>query len=104
MVWDGVSAGVVKAERNEIDKQVIVGSVQTVSRENRLEQLPQDFDFIVTDEAHHSAAATRIGGSMNILVSWQRTVRNLQLIHFILGLRQRHNGQTGSGFLIFSIR
>jgi superfamily II DNA or RNA helicase len=58
MVWDGVSAGVVKAERNEIDKQVIVGSVQTVSRENRLEQLPQDFDFIVTDEAHHSAAAT----------------------------------------------
>jgi ATP-dependent helicase IRC3 len=58
MVWDGVSAGVVKAERNEIDRQVIVGSVQTVSKENRLEQLPQDFDFIVTDEEHHSAAAT----------------------------------------------
>ena len=58
MVWDGVSAGVVKAERNEIDKQVVVGSVQTVSRENRLEQLPTDFDFIVTDEAHHGAAAT----------------------------------------------
>jgi superfamily II DNA or RNA helicase len=58
MVWDGVSAGVVKAERNEIDKQVVVGSVQTVSRENRLEQLPADFDFIVSDEAHHSAAAT----------------------------------------------
>ncbi len=58
MVWDDASVGVVKAERNEIDKQVVVGSVQTVSRENRLEQLPQDFDFIVTDEAHHGAAAT----------------------------------------------
>ena len=45
---DNVSAGVVKAERNETDKQVVVGSVQTVSRENRLEQLPTDFDFIIT--------------------------------------------------------
>jgi len=58
MVWDDAKVGVVKAERNEIDKQVVVGSVQTVSRDNRLEQLPTDFDFIVTDEAHHSAAAT----------------------------------------------
>lgn len=58
MVWDDANVGVVKAERNEIDKQIIVGSVQTVSRENRLEQLPTDFDFIVSDEAHHSAAAT----------------------------------------------
>ena len=40
MVWDNVNVGVVKAERNEIDKQVVVGSVQTISRENRLEQLP----------------------------------------------------------------
>ena len=55
---DDANVGVVKAERNEIDKQVVVGSVQTVSRENRLEQLPQDFDFIITDECHHSAAAT----------------------------------------------
>jgi len=58
MVWDNVNVGVVKAERNEIDKQVVVGSVQTVSRENRLEQLPTDFDFIVSDEAHHCAATT----------------------------------------------
>ena len=27
-------------------------------RENRLEQLPTDFDFIITDECHHGAAAT----------------------------------------------
>jgi len=57
-VWDNANVGVVKAERNEIDKQVIVGSVQTVSRENRLEQFPTDFDFIITDECHHSRAAT----------------------------------------------
>jgi len=56
MVWDGASVGVAKAEHNEVDKQVVVGSVQTVSRENRLEQLPTDFDFIVSDEAHHSIA------------------------------------------------
>ena len=58
MVWDGVNVGIVKAERNEVDKQVIVGSVQTVSRGDRLEQLPTDFDLIISDEAHHSAAAT----------------------------------------------
>jgi superfamily II DNA or RNA helicase len=58
MVWENANVGVVKAERNEVDKQVVVGSVQTVSRENRLEQLPTDFDFIITDEAHHSAATT----------------------------------------------
>jgi superfamily II DNA or RNA helicase len=57
-VWDDANVGVVKAERNEIDKQIIVGSVQTVSREDRLEQLPTDFDFIVSDEAHHAAAMT----------------------------------------------
>jgi len=50
MVWDDASVGVVKAERNEIDKQIIVGSVQTVSRENRLFKLPTDFDFIVSYE------------------------------------------------------
>jgi superfamily II DNA or RNA helicase len=54
MVWDDANVGVVKAERNETDKQIIVGSVQTVSRENRLEQLPTDFDFICTDESHHA--------------------------------------------------
>jgi len=71
MVWDNVSVGVVKAERNETDKQVVVGSVQTVSRENRLEQLPTDFDFIVSDEAHHSAAATyrRIYEYLGIMAS-----------------------------------
>lgn len=47
--------GWVKAERNEIDKPIIIGSVQTISRENRLKLLPH-FDLIVTDEAHHAVA------------------------------------------------
>ena len=78
MVWDGVDVGVVKAERNEIDKQVIVGSVQTVSRENRLEQLPTDFDFIVTDEAHHSAAATyrRIYEYLGVIANGDEAIRS----------------------------
>jgi len=47
--------GIVKAEQNEINAPIIIGSVQTVSRPNRLEQMPH-FDLIVTDEAHHAIA------------------------------------------------
>jgi len=47
--------GWVKAERNEVDKTIIIGSVQTITRPNRLEQLPH-FDLIITDEAHHAVA------------------------------------------------
>jgi len=78
MVWDDVSVGVVKAERNDIDKQVIIGSVQTVSRENRLEQLPNDFDFIVTDESHHAPAATyqRIYKYLGVMAEGSEDIRS----------------------------
>ena len=56
MVWDSASVGVVKAEQNQTGAQVVVGSVQTLSRASRLEQLPQDFDLVVTDESHHAVA------------------------------------------------
>lgn len=46
--------GWVKAKRNEVDKAIIIGSVQTL-RESRLRQLPS-FDTIITDEAHHAVA------------------------------------------------
>lgn len=41
-----------------INRNVIVASVQTLSRKSRLEQWEQDtkFDFIIIDEAHHSPA------------------------------------------------
>lgn len=56
-VWPGVDIGVVKAERNEWDHQVVVASVQTLARATRREQLPRDhFMLLVTDEAHHAEA------------------------------------------------
>jgi ATP-dependent helicase IRC3 len=50
--------GVVKAEENELFAPVVVGSVQTLSRPNRLEQMVPDFDTVIIDEAHHAPAAT----------------------------------------------
>lgn len=56
-VWPEAKIGVVKAARNEWDNPVVVASVQTLSRDNRLSQIPQDrFRLVVTDEAHHSKA------------------------------------------------
>jgi len=50
------SIGTVKAEKNDVDAKIIVGSVQTLSRDKRLAQLPTKFDTVVIDEAHHAAA------------------------------------------------
>lgn len=54
-VWPGVDIGVCKAERDECGAQVVVASVQTLSREARLGRLGT-VDLLVTDEAHHAAA------------------------------------------------
>jgi ATP-dependent helicase IRC3 len=50
--------GIVKAKENELDAPVVVASVQTVSRQNRLELLGRDFGVVVVDEAHHAVADT----------------------------------------------
>jgi ATP-dependent helicase IRC3 len=47
--------GVVKAERNEVDAEVLVASVQTLSRETRRDQLT-GVGAIIVDEAHHAVA------------------------------------------------
>jgi superfamily II DNA or RNA helicase len=50
--------GVVKAQRHEADKAVVVASVQTLHYA-RLVSIPRDaFDLVVVDEAHHAAATT----------------------------------------------
>ncbi len=54
----GITAGVIKAERDDVDVQVIVASVQTLSRQRRLARLRADFTTIVVDEAHHAVAET----------------------------------------------
>src|SRR5262249_51380745 len=58
IIAPSIDVGIVKAERNEVDKQVLIASVQTVSRLSRLKQLPDDIDIIVIDEAHHAVAET----------------------------------------------
>lgn len=67
-VWPGADVGVVKAERNEVRAQVVVASVQTLSRPKRLAELrapwetstllgkADPFGLVVVDEAHHAAA------------------------------------------------
>lgn len=52
----GLRAAVEKAENTSIDSfyRVVVGSVQTLQREKRLNQFDPDFfDVIIVDEAHH---------------------------------------------------
>lgn len=51
--------GVVKAQRNEhhgVD--VVVASIQTICRPNRLAELADKFETIIVDEAHHAVAET----------------------------------------------
>ncbi|HEY8414253.1 MAG TPA: DEAD/DEAH box helicase [Thermaerobacter sp.] len=58
-VWPEADTGVVKAERDEPDAQVVFASVQTACRPQRLERL-RGFDLVVVDEAHHATAPSYI--------------------------------------------
>jgi len=59
-----LSTGLVKAASNEVGADVVVASVQTGSRENRLAQIVASqerygaFGTIIVDEAHHAPAPT----------------------------------------------
>jgi superfamily II DNA or RNA helicase len=50
-----LTVGIVKAGTNHTDRQAIVGSVQTLARERRRDQLPA-VTHIIVDECHHAAA------------------------------------------------
>lgn len=50
--------GIVKAERNEVDADVVIASVQTLARRERLEQLARLVGLVVVDEAHHSPSSS----------------------------------------------
>jgi superfamily II DNA or RNA helicase len=52
----GARLGLVKAEANEVEAPVVVASMQTLARESRLARLPQRFQTVVVDEAHHATA------------------------------------------------
>jgi len=52
-----LSIGIVKAERNEVDADVVVASVQTLARAARREQIT-GIGMVVVDECHHALART----------------------------------------------
>lgn len=59
LLWPEADIGIVKAERNEIDHQVIIASIQSISRSRRLQQLAdRGISLLIIDEAHHAAADT----------------------------------------------
>lgn len=55
-----LEVGIVKAAKNDVHSPVVVASVQTLSRPNRMAELKAagGFDIIIVDEAHHAAAST----------------------------------------------
>ncbi|WP_141579676.1 DEAD/DEAH box helicase [Actinomadura sp. WMMA1423] len=55
-VAPGLAIGIVRASDNDVNAQVVVGSVQTLCLPHRLEQLTADFTTVVVDEAHHAPA------------------------------------------------
>eukprot|EP00741_Cyanophora_paradoxa_P004244 tig00000789_g4120.t1 len=57
LVWPGAEVGVCMADRDEIDKQIVVASIQTAMRDDRIAALrEQNFELCIVDEAHHAVA------------------------------------------------
>lgn len=56
-IWEDRETGLYVAEKKEKDSYVVCGSIQSVSQ--NIEQFrPEDFGYIIIDEAHHSMADT----------------------------------------------
>jgi superfamily II DNA or RNA helicase len=73
-------AGIVKGNVFEIDKRIVVASVQTLT--NRLDKMsPQMFDFVVLDECHHYMAETFLRVARHfqprLLTGWTATPKRL---------------------------
>jgi len=58
-VHEGADIGIVKAERNELDHQVTITSVQTLSREKRLRQLA-NMDIMDYPSTFHTILGIKI--------------------------------------------
>ncbi|HET6496691.1 MAG TPA: DEAD/DEAH box helicase, partial [Thermoleophilia bacterium] len=66
-VWPEASRGIVKAARDEWDRDIVFASIQTAARPRRLETLAKrDWKLVVVDEGHHAPSA-----------SWRRVVSGL---------------------------
>jgi superfamily II DNA or RNA helicase len=53
-----MSIGFVQADRDDVGAPIVLASVQTLARPQRLARLPRHFTTKITDEAHHASAAT----------------------------------------------
>ncbi len=59
LVWPDVDCGICMADQNEYERFVVMGSVQSCYREERLALLKnQNFELLLIDEAHHASASS----------------------------------------------
>ena len=80
-VWSDATIGLIKAEVNKWQGyDIVVASIQSISKSNRLAQIPQGyFKTIVVDEAHHAAAASYINtlnslaNDNTLVIGWTAT-------------------------------
>ena len=57
LFWPDVDIGICMADRDDVDRQIVIGSVQSCSRIKRLDRLKEKgFELLMIDEAHHSAS------------------------------------------------
>lgn len=57
MIWPEASIGLVQGSHdNHQDKQVVVASIQTLSKPHRLNTIKKDFGLCVIDECHHATS------------------------------------------------
>ena len=56
-LWPEASVGLYVENRRETDTQIVCGSVQSIAL-NLESFLPDSFDYLIVDEAHHAAAET----------------------------------------------
>jgi superfamily II DNA or RNA helicase len=121
-----LSTGIVKAQRNEVDANVVIASVQTLHRDNRLAWLlaAGPIETVVVDEAHHAPAPTwtkiltTLGsfspyGPLTIgftatperdngktLGVWERVVSYMSIREAIYGTGSKANGGHEGGYLV----
>ena len=55
-----LSIGFVKGEQNDTHAPIVIASVQTLARAERLAQLPTTFTTGIVDEAHHASSPTYV--------------------------------------------
>jgi superfamily II DNA or RNA helicase len=75
-----MQVGIVKGPLFEIDKKIVIASVQTLY--NRLDKIdPQLFDYIVIDEAHHYLSKSYLASARHfrpkLLTGWTATPKRL---------------------------